>query len=182
MNPYTNLAKKSIETYIQTNRIIEPPENLPEEFYRRRAGAFVTIKKDKELRGCIGTYLPTQENIAKEIIYNAVSSAVQDWRFSPVRKEELGQLNYEVSILSEPEKIEKIEDLDPKKFGILVKSPDGRSGLLLPDLEGVDSVEQQISIACQKGGINSALDKSSTFEKMLDKIILYRFTIEKYSD
>ena len=186
MNPYINLAKQSIENYIKNGKIIELPKDLPEEFYIRKAGVFVTIKKDNELRGCIGTFLPARKNIGEEIIYNAISAATQDYRFSLIAQNELSELDYEVSILSEPEKVvegiknpakfseEKFREagLDPKKYGVIVKTNDGKSGLLLPDLEGVDSVEQQISIACQKAGINLAVDK----------IILYRFTVKKYFD
>jgi AmmeMemoRadiSam system protein A len=183
MNPYINLAKQSVENYLKTSKIIKLPKNLPEEFYNRQAGVFVTIKKDNELRGCIGTFLPARKNIGEEIISNAISAATQDYRFSLITQNELSELNYEVSILSEPERVEKIEDptkfseenfrqaeLDAKKYGVIVKTTDGRSGLLLPDLDGVDLVEKQISIACQKAGINQ---KS-------DKIILYKFTVEKY--
>jgi AmmeMemoRadiSam system protein A len=185
MNPCINLAKQSVENYIKTSKIIELPKDLPDEFYNRRAGVFVTIKKDNELRGCIGTFLPTRKNIGEEIIFNAISAATQDYRFSLIVQDEFSELNYEVSILSEPEQIEITENptkfseekfrqagLDPKKYGVIVKTNDGKSGLLLPDLDGVDSVEKQISIACQKAGINYEMDK----------IILYRFTVEKHED
>jgi len=216
MNPYIALAKTAVENYIKKEKIISPPENLPEEFYRRRAGTFVTIEKKDGLRGlprsepkvllrgCIGTYLPTRVNIAEEIIHNAVAAATEDYRFGPIQEEELLQLSYTVYILNYPELVEDIKKLNPKKFGIIVKtapftypnenvaideaSPhlpphlslerdsafNGKvpykSGLLLPDLEGVDTAEQQLSIACQKGGID--------FEK--EKVFIYRFTVEKY--
>jgi len=185
MNPYINLAKQSIENYIKTGAIIKLPKDLPKEFYNRKAGVFVTIKKDNELRGCIGTFLPTQKNVGEEIISNAISAATQDYRFSLIAQNELSELNYEVSILSEPEKVDEIDDpekfseekfkqagLNPKKYGVIVKTSGERSGLLLPDLEGVDLVEKQISIACQKAGINYGIDK----------IVLYKFTVEKYSN
>ncbi len=185
MNPYTNLAKQSIENYIKNGKIIELPKDLPEEFYNCKAGVFVTIKKNDELRGCIGTFLPARKNIGEEIISNAISAATQDHRFSLIVQNELSELNYEVSILSEPEQIKITENptkfseekfrqvgLNPKKYGVIVKTNGGKSGLLLPDLDGVDSVEKQISIACQKAGINLELDE----------IILYRFTVERHSD
>ena len=185
MNPYINLAKQSVENYIKAGKIIELPKNLPEKFYNRKAGVFVTIKKDNKLRGCIGTFLPARKNIGEEIISNAISAATKDYRFPLIAQNELSELNYEVSILSEPEQIEEIDGptkfseenfrqagLNPKKYGVIVETTDGRSGLLLPNLDGVNSVEKQISIACQKAGINYGLDK----------IILYRFTVEKYSD
>ena len=185
MNPYILLAKSAIEIYIKEGKIISSPEDLPREFLTRRAGTFVTIMKNKELRGCIGTYLPTKINIAQEIIHNAVAAATEDYRFNPIQKTELPYLSYTVYILSEPELVKDINELNPKKFGIIVKTTpfvypnedvvfDGhvpfKSGLLLPDLEGIDTIEQQISIACQKGGINP--------EK--EKIIIYRFTVKKY--
>jgi len=186
MNPLVSLAKLAIETYIREKRIIDSPKDLPGEFLTRMAGTFVTIMKDGELRGCIGTYLPTKINIAQEIIHNAVAAATKDYRFNPIQKTELPYLSYTVYILSEPELVKDINELDSKKYGIIVKttpilSPNrtdvvfnghavAKSALLLPDLEGVDTIEQQISIACQKGGINP--------EK--EKIIIYRFIVKKY--
>ena len=184
MNPYVLLAKKTVESYIREEKIIEPAKNLPEEFLTRKAGIFVTIEKDSKLRGCIGTYLPTKENIAQEIIYNAIAAAVEDYRFSPIQEQELPKLSYTIYILSAPEivlelnpvkwaspKIRRIlfDRVNPKKYGIIVKNGQ-KSGLLLPDLKGIDTAEQQISIACEKGGIN--LDK--------EQIIIYRFTVDKY--
>ncbi len=186
MNPLVLLAKQAVENYIKEGKIIESPKDLPKEFSQRKAGAFVTIEKDGELRGCIGTYLPTRKNIAEEIIQNAIAAATEDYRFGPISKEELPYLSYEVSILSEPEPVKDIKELDPKKYGIIVKSQGfasgsdvifntapksyQKTGLLLPDLEGVDTIEKQISIACQKGGI----------DPQTEKIIIYKFTVEKY--
>jgi AmmeMemoRadiSam system protein A len=169
MHPLVFLAKSAIENYIKEGKIIEPPENLPKEFLEKKAGTFVTIEKNGELRGCIGTYLPTRENIAKEVIYNAIAAATEDWRFGPVEKEELPYLSYTVYILSEPKLVKDLKELDPKKYGIIVKSG-FKSGLLLPDLEGVDTVEKQIFIACQKAGINP-------FE---EKISIFKFTVQKF--
>lgn len=191
------LAKLSVETYVKEKKIIEPPVGLSQEFLSRRAGVFVTIEKKLSglprsepevlLRGCIGTYLPTHINITEEIIHNAIAAATEDYRFGPVRKDELLNLSYTVYILSEPELIKDIKELDPKKYGIIVKTApivssnstdvvfDGhsplKSGLLLPDLEGIDTTEKQVSIACQKGGI----------EPEKEKIIIYRFTVEKHA-
>lgn len=148
----------SVETYIKERKIISPPPDLPKEFLERRAGTFITIerfdkltaRKNSELKGCIGTYLPTRKNIAEEIIYNAIAAATEDYRFGPIQKEELSQLSYTVYILSEPELIKDINELDPQKYGIIVKTapisyPNGtdvvfnghfvaKTGLLLPDL------------------------------------------------
>lgn len=171
-NSLTELAKSAVENYIENKKIILPPKNLSKKFLTKKAGVFVTIKKDKSLRGCIGTYLPTKKNIAEEIIQNAIAAAVEDYRFGPVQKEELPYLNYEVSILSKPKQIKDLSELNPKKYGIIVQSAENpfKKGLLLPDIEGVDTVEKQIAIAAHKGGIG--LPK--------EKIIIYRFTIEKY--
>ena len=119
---------------------------------RRQAGVFVSIHKDGKLRGCIGTFLPTRDSIAQEIISNAVSAATRDPRFDPIRPEELKWLEINVDVLSTPEKISGPEELDVKKYGVIV-SCGSRRGLLLPDLDGVDTVEEQVGIARRKGGI-----------------------------
>ncbi len=177
MDLYVSLAKSAVENWIEKNIVIFPPANLPREFFERKAGVFVTIEKEGKLRGCIGTYLPTKENIAKEIISNAIAAATEDYRFLPVQREELPYLSYTVSILSRPEQIKNLEELDPKKYGIIVRTfsleephKTQKAGLLLPDLQGVDTIEKQISIACQKGGINPKREK----------IVIYRFTVEKH--
>jgi AmmeMemoRadiSam system protein A len=168
MNKYVSLAKKAIESYILEGKIIDSPKD----FSKEKAGVFVTIMKEKELRGCIGTYLPTKDNIAEEIIQNAISVATEDYRFGKIKKEELPHLSYEVSILSEPELVKDVKELNPRKFGVIVKTTSWpqRSGLLLPDLEGVDTVEDQISICCQKGRINPREEETA----------IYKFTVKKY--
>ncbi len=185
MNPLVDLAQKAVENYIKEEKKISVPENIPERFTAEEAGVFITIKKNGKLRACLGTYLPTQENIAQEVIKNAVSAATTDYRFGPIDQEELPSLVYSVYVLGPPEKIEKKEDLDPKKYGILVRTDpvtgeekdvlfDGKvpfkSGLLLPDIEGIDTIEKQFLTACDKGGINP--------EK--EKVLVYRFNVEKY--
>ena len=170
MDKYVQLAKQAIESYIKNKIIIKVPKNLPAEFYSKRAGVFVTIKNKEKLRGCIGTYLPTKENIIEEIISNAIFACSRDNRFNPIMENELSNLNYEVSILNPPQLIKDFKNHNVKKHGIIVKCADGRSGLLLPNLDGVDSTIQQIAIACEKGGINPKVDDTS----------LYNFTIEKH--
>lgn len=150
MHPIVKLAKEAVENYIKYGKVIKP-EILTEEM-KERAGVFVSIKKLGNLRGCIGTFEPTQENIAKEIIYNAIQSATQDPRFERVSPEELNLLEYSVDILTRPIPVEDISKLDPKKHGLIVKSG-WRRGLLLPDLEGIDTVEKQIEICKLKAGI-----------------------------
>ena len=186
MSPYTLLAKQAVENYVKDDKTIETPENLPGGFLNRKAGTFVTIEKKGELRGCIGTYLPTRTNIAEEIIRNAIAAASEDDRFGPIKTEELPSLSYTVYILNYPEPVKDIKELDPKKFGIIVKSQGfssgsdaifntapksyQKTGLLLPDLEEVDTIEKQFLIACQKGGI----------DPIKEKVFIYRFTVEKY--
>ena len=159
---YVNLARKSLESYITEKKIISAPAGLPEEMTSRRAGAFVSIHEHGKLRGCIGTILPTRKNLAEEIIRNAISASTEDPRFDPIRPDELKWLEINVDVLGEPEKISTPGELDVKKYGVIV-SCGRRRGLLLPDLDGVDSVEQQISIARQKGGIRE--NESYTLER-----------------
>lgn len=149
---YVRIARRTIEKYVICGRKIEIPENLPEELLKRRAGAFVSIKKEGQLRGCIGTIQATQNSLVEEIIENAVSAAVRDPRFSPIEPEELEFLTISVDVLGETEKISSPKELDTKRYGVIVTKGRKR-GLLLPNLEGIDTVEEQIAIAKQKAGI-----------------------------
>jgi AmmeMemoRadiSam system protein A len=149
---YVSLARYSLETYVKTGRRAKLPENLPEGMTGSRAGVFVSLKKFGELRGCIGTIAPVTDSIAREILRNAVSAGAEDPRFPPVREEELDDLVYSVDILSKAEPIRGLEELDVKRYGVIVSSGRKR-GLLLPNLEGVDTVEQQVAIAKKKAGI-----------------------------
>ena len=151
-DPYVELAYKSLESYILKKEVIEIPEGLPEEMLRTRAGAFVSIHEHGRLRGCIGTIGPTMDNVALEIINNAISASTRDPRFSPIAASELEWLEINVDVLGEPEFIDSLDELDVKKYGVIVSSGRKR-GLLLPDLDGVDTVEEQVAIAMQKGGI-----------------------------
>ncbi len=152
---YVRLARETLETYINEGKIIKQPDNLPNEMTHNKAGVFVSIKKNKLLRGCIGTIMPVSENIASEIIHNAISAGVEDHRFEPVRADELDELEYSVDVLGEAENIKSKEELDVFKYGVIV-SHRTKKGLLLPNLEGVNTVDYQISIALQKAGINPA--------------------------
>lgn len=149
---YVRLARQTIEEYIRTGRKLKVPEGLPGEMYHDRAGTFVSIKKEGRLRGCIGTIQPVQGSVAEEIIENAVSAAVRDPRFSPIVPEELGRLSISVDVLGSTENIDSPDKLDVKRYGVVV-TKGFRRGLLLPNLEGVDTVEEQIAIAKQKAGI-----------------------------
>ena len=151
-DPYVRLARETVESWVLERKTPEVPEWAAEEMLKNRAGVFVSIHKDGRLRGCIGTFLPTRENIAREIISNAVSASTRDPRFDAVRPEELDKLEINVDVLSAPEKIRGKEELDVKRYGVIVSSGSKR-GLLLPDLDGVDTVEEQIDIARRKGGI-----------------------------
>jgi len=166
MDPFVRLAKQAVETYVREGRVLQLKEVPPE--MQRRAGVFASLKKFGELRGCIGTFEPSRENIAQEIIASAISSATQDPRFPPVTPDELPYLSYSVDILSPPEPVSDVTELDPKKYGIIVESG-WRRGLLLPDLEGVDTVEQQIQICRQKAGIGPH-----------EPIKIYRFRVERH--
>jgi AmmeMemoRadiSam system protein A/AmmeMemoRadiSam system protein B len=147
------LARKVVETFVTTNEIFAAPEN-PSNFLSQRAGCFVSIKtRGGELRGCIGTIDPEKDTLAEEVIFNAISAATRDPRFAPVRQEELSGLKYSVDVLSAPE-LSRLEDLDPRVYGVIVEDEKGvRRGLLLPNLEGVDTALKQVEIASRKAGI-----------------------------
>lgn len=151
---YVRLARKVIETYVRTGKKPELPAGLPEEMRHGRAGVFVSIKKAGQLRGCIGTIQAVRGSIAEEIVENAVSASVRDPRFTPVREEELAQLSISVDVLGELEPVASLAQLDVKRYGVVV-TKGRRRGLLLPNLEGVDTVEQQVAIAMEKAGIGS---------------------------
>lgn len=151
-NEYVALARLSLEHYVKTRQYLEPPAGLPEELINKKAGVFVSLKLDGQLRGCIGTITPTTECIADEIIRNAVSAGVRDPRFLPVEEQELENLVYSVDVLGEAEVVDSISELDPKRYGVIVSSR-GRRALLLPNLEGIDTSEEQVNIALRKGGI-----------------------------
>lgn len=149
---YVSLARLSLETYIKTGKVAKLPDKLPAEMSENKAGVFVSLKKYGQLRGCIGTIAPVTESIAEEILRNAVSAAVEDPRFAPVDESDLYDLVYSVDVLSPAEPIRSEEELDVKRYGVIATSGRKR-GLLLPNLEGVDTVEQQVSIAKKKAGI-----------------------------
>ncbi len=166
MYPLVELAKETVETYVKEGKLPELKELTPE--MRGRAGVFVSIHKLGELRGCIGTFEPTKKNIAEETIANAISSASRDPRFLPIAPNELKDLEYSVDVLTSPEPVDSQDQLDPKKYGVIVECG-WRRGLLLPDLEGVDSVDEQIEICRQKAGIAPH-----------ESIKLYRFQVRRY--
>jgi len=144
-HPLVALARTTIERYVGEGRRINPPKELSREM-ERQAGAFVTIHRRGQLRGCIGTIQPTCDNVAEEVIQNAISAATRDPRFPPVRRDELEELDIKVDVLGEPEPVHSLEELDPKRYGLIVQSKrqSWKRGLLLPDLEGIDTVEKQV--------------------------------------
>ncbi len=154
-DPWVRLARLSLETFVRTGKRLDRlPEGLPAEMSGKAAGAFVSLHAHGQLRGCIGTTAPTTASVAWEIVQNAVSAGARDPRFPPVGAAELDQLEYSVDVLGEPEPISSPAQLDVKRYGVIV-SCGNRRGLLLPDLDGVETVEQQIDIARQKGGISA---------------------------
>ncbi|MCD2434538.1 AmmeMemoRadiSam system protein A [Acidaminococcus sp. NSJ-142] len=169
-DPYVKLARRSVETFVKEHQPASLPEGLPPEMLNQRAGVFVTLHKDNQLRGCIGTISPVQENIAREILSNGISAASRDPRFTPVRPEELPDLEYSVDVLGEKEPIPDTSYLDPSTYGVIVGSAlDERRGLLLPDLDGVDTPEKQVAIARQKGQIGAS-----------EPIKLWRFKVVRH--
>ncbi|GAB6178865.1 AmmeMemoRadiSam system protein A [Desulfotomaculum defluvii] len=162
------VARQSLESYIKEQWKDPASYDIPKEF-AGAAGAFVSLKKDGNLRGCIGTMGPTRKNIVQEVAYNAVSAGTQDPRFYPVRLDELDELNVSVDVLMPPEAINGLNQLDVKKYGVIVRK-NSKSGLLLPDLEGVDTPQQQVAIAKQKAGIGPE-----------EEVELERFEVIRYS-
>ena len=165
---YVRLARETLEYYVTVGNMPQLPENLNENLYNERAGVFVSIKKHGQLRGCIGTTEPTQINIAREIRQNAISSGTRDPRFPAVTKDELSELVYSVDVLSPASPCQK-EDLDVKRYGVIVSSGYKR-GLLLPNLEGVDTIEEQIDIARKKANIGA-----------FEKYTLERFEVARHT-
>jgi len=169
-SPHVKLARETVETYVKTGRMYKSPEPLPEELSSGRAGVFVSIKKHGELRGCIGTISPVTECVGEEIRSNAVSASTRDPRFSAVSEEELPFLEYSVDVLAAAERVDNADELDPSRYGVIV-SLGGKRGLLLPDLEGIDDAETQISIAMRKAGIA---------ERDRGRVCLERFEVIRY--
>lgn len=167
-DPYVQLAKNAIETYVKDQSRYEPTK-VPYEMRTLGAGVFVSLHKNDQLRGCIGTFIPTRDNVVEEILSNAVHACSRDPRFYPVQKEELKDLEVSVDILGQLERVYDPSHLDVKKYGILVADTYGRKGLLLPNLEGVHTVQQQISIAMQKAGIDET-----------EEISIERFQVERH--
>ncbi len=168
MHPLVKLAKDAIELYIREGKVLNKRDADLSPEMKERSGVFVSLKVRGDLRGCIGTFQPTEPDIANEVIRNAVSAATGDPRFRPVRADELAGLEYSVDVLSAPEQVNSAADLDPKRYGVIVQAG-GRRGLLLPDLEGIDAAEEQVGIAMQKAGILPGT-----------RVTLFRFEVKRY--
>lgn len=166
IHPVVRLAREAVETYVRKGAVPKPRELTPE--MGERAGVFVSLHKHGQLRGCIGTFEPTKDNVADEVIANAISASTMDPRFPPVIESELDDLEYSVDILTTPEPAADLGELDPREYGIIVESG-WRRGLLLPDLEGVDSIEEQIAICRLKAGISAH-----------EPVNLYRFQVRRF--
>jgi AmmeMemoRadiSam system protein A/AmmeMemoRadiSam system protein B len=167
----TALARVAVETFVREGRIIEKPTSK-DPMLEQRAACFVSIKTSEgDLRGCIGTIEPVKETLANELIANAVSSATRDPRFPPVAPDELSHLRYSVDVLSTPEPA-KFDELNPKVYGVIVEDENGtRRGLLLPDLQGVETARQQVDIAARKAGIAPGIP-----------LKLFRFRVERFRE
>ena len=172
-HPFVKLARESIESYVRHAVRIDPPDELLPEM-QRQAGAFVTLRRQGQLRGCIGTIQPVCDNVAEEVIQNAISAATRDPRFPALRRDELEDLEVKVDVLNEPEPIDGPEELDPERYGLIVQSLEHpwKRGLLLPNLEGIDTVEKQVTWTRQhKAGITDPDEP----------VQMYRFEVIRYT-
>ncbi|WBW96161.1 AmmeMemoRadiSam system protein A [Oceanirhabdus sp. W0125-5] len=162
-----NLAREAITNFIKYENYIDIPSNTPKELLWNKKGVFVSLKIDGDLRGCIGTITPTCDTTCEEIIRNAIEACSHDPRFTPVYEEELQLLSITVDILESPEHCSKA-DLDPKKYGIIV-STETKKAVLLPNLPGINTVEEQLTTVLKKAGINPD-----------EKYLMERFEVKRY--
>ncbi len=169
-HPFVELARAAIDAYVREGKRIRPPRDFSTD---KSSGVFVSLHKRGELRGCIGTIQPQADTLAEEIIDNAISAATRDPRFLPIEPEELGGLEISVDVLTTPVPIDSILDQDPKQHGLIVQSKlDGwRRGLLLPDLESIDTAEKQLYYTrVMKAGITNPDEP----------VELFRFQVMRY--
>jgi AmmeMemoRadiSam system protein A len=169
VSPHVELARAAIEAWVKGHRTLSDEEKSGRGgLDKEKAAAFVSLKKGGALRGCIGTFEPMHASLADEIASNAISAASRDPRFPPIEQDELPQLDISVDVLGAPEAVPDSSYLDPRNYGVIVRSGN-RVGLLLPDLEGVDTVEEQVDIARSKAGIGRG-----------EPVQLYRFTVQRF--
>lgn len=164
-HPFVSLARLAIIAHLSGTPL---PHETPDDT-DAPSGAFVSLKKEGQLRGCIGTIQAVRSTLAEEIAENAVSAATRDPRFMPVTLEELDDISISVDVLTAPEPVSGTDDLDPSLYGVIVRSG-GRKGVLLPDLPGVKTAEEQVRIARQKAGIGEGED-----------VELERFEVKRYT-
>jgi AmmeMemoRadiSam system protein A len=166
-HPLVSLAIHSVKHQLEKGQALPCPSPLPEDM-QRQAGTFVSIKKNGLLRGCIGTLQPKYANLAEEVIQNAIKAANEDPRFPAVERQELKELTFSVDVLTTPEKIKNFTSLDVKRYGLIVRN-ENKKGLLLPDLENIKTIDQQLKVCLKKGGI-----------KITDNYELYRFEVKRF--
>ena len=166
---YVKLAVEAVRYYLLEGELLSCPSPLPNGM-EDQSGVFVSIKtkNNHKLRGCIGTVTPSQDNLAKEIIQNAVNAATRDPRFKAITREELDKLSFSVDVLTPLEAIDSPDQLNPQRYGLSIRS-NNQQGILLPDLKGVDTTTKQIDICLKKGNI----PKNAPFQ-------MYRFEVERY--
>ncbi len=175
MNIYLKIARDAINEFVINNKIISLDKDLPKSVLLYRSGVFVSVYEngDKDrLRGCIGTYLPTKENIAEEIIYNAIAACSKDYRFNPISIKELNKIKISIDIIHEMHLVNNIDTLDPKKFGILIEAKNNSSSaLLLPNIQQITTIHDQIAATLKKAGLTTN-----------DDINIYKFEITHYQE
>ncbi len=168
MHPLVKLAKEVIEFHVKEGKRYEEVSHPDmKEYTSKKNACFVTLKHKGKLRGCIGTIVPTRENLVLEVIDNAIKAVTLDPRFLPVSVEELDELTYSVDVLEPLEFVYSKEELDPKRYGVLLEGR-GKKGLLLPDIEGIDTVDKQLEIARLKADLGS------------EEVKIYRFEVTRY--
>ena len=169
IHPYVKLAAQAVHYFLSAGNHLPCPSPISSSM-EDQAGVFVSIKikKNHKLRGCIGTVTPSQDNLAKEIIRNAVNAATRDPRFKAITREELGELLFSVDVLTPLEAIDGPDQLNPQRYGLSIRSGN-QQGILLPDLKGVDTTKKQIEICLKKASIS----KNSRYQ-------MYRFEVERY--
>lgn len=173
LHPYVMLARTTVVRHLRDEIPVTSGFEVCTDgaLWESERACFVSIKtKDGELRGCIGTISPMLGSLDREIIANAISAATRDPRFSSMTAEELEDVVFSVDVLSAPEPVTDLSELDPKKWGVIV-SNGGRKGVLLPDLDGVETVRRQLSIAAEKAGITDMYN-----------LIVERFSVDRYGE
>lgn len=174
MNGLIQTAYNAIQSQfsnLKMNTVVYQSVDIQEN-YNKATGIFITLWKidkngNRALRGCIGRHSRRFDNIIEEVADCAIQSAFFDDRFEPVRIKELKNIKIEISLLSAPEKIESLHQLNPMKYGIIIQAG-YRAGTLLPEIEGVDTVDKQFQIVCRKAGVHPT-----------EKMDLYRFEVQK---